>query len=425
MRIFGESKSSILNPLFMNVEWFIAHRLLAGEGRKSVAVPIVKIAVAGIALGLCVMLLSLFVITGFKNEITGKLSGFVSHLNVVPYASGNVQGEMNVEPGDSLMDALRHIRGVTEVYKYIEKPAILKSESEIHGVVMKGVDSTFRMDFFQQNMRRGDVPDFSGEKASNEVLISSTVADMLKVDVGDKLMAHFVQDPPRARRLVVTGVYDTGFKEYDDVIVLVDLRHLARLNDWRQGEVSGVAINVDDARQSEMFREQVYDKLDMWDKSYLVTSLRDEAPQIFDWLSLLNMNVWVILVLIVTVAGFNMVSGLLVLILDKTTLIGVLKALGCRDVSLRKLFLYISCELMLRGMVWGNALAFVLAGIQICFRVIHLDPAVYYMSEVPINFNLWHVLLLNAGVMFVTVVMLVLPTMLVSRISPIKAIRFE
>ena len=165
--------------------------------------------------------------------------------------------------------------------------------------------------------------------------------------------------------------------------------------------------------------------MDMWDKSYLVTSLRDEAPQIFDWLSLLNMNVWVILVLIVTVAGFNMVSGLLVLILDKTTLIGVLKALGCRDVSLRKLFLYISCELMLRGMVWGNALAFVLAGIQICFRVIHLDPAVYYMSEVPINFNLWHVLLLNAGVMFVTVVMLVLPTMLVSRISPIKAIRFE
>ena len=425
MRIFGESKSSILNPLFMNVEWFIARRLLAGEGRKSVAVPIVKIAVAGIALGLCVMLLSLFVITGFKNEITGKLSGFVSHLNVVPYASGNVQGEMNVEPGDSLMDALRHIRGVTEVYKYIEKPAILKSESEIHGVVMKGVDSTFRMDFFQQNMRRGDVPDFSGEKASNEVLISSTVADMLKVDVGDKLTAHFVQDPPRARRLVVTGVYDTGFKEYDDVIVLVDLRHLARLNDWRQGEVSGVAINVDDARQSEMFREQVYDKLDMWDKSYLVTSLRDEAPQIFDWLSLLNMNVWVILILIITVAGVNMVSGLLILILDKTPLIGMLKALGCRNVSLRRLFLYIAGRLMFKGLLWGNVLAFLLAGIQVCFQVIRLDPATYYMDAVPLDFNLWYVFLLDVGVMALIVLILIVPTMLISRISPVKAIHFE
>ena len=409
----------------MNIEWFIAHRLLKGNENKSVAVPIVKIAVAGIALGVCVMLLSLFVITGFRNEITGKLSGFVSHLNVVPCASGGQYGEMSVMADDSLLGALRRIEGVTEVYAYIEKPAILKSDTEIHGVVMKGVDSTYTMDFFRQNLKMGRLPDFSGEKASNEVLISSEVAKMLNVKEGDKLTAHFVQEPPRARRLVVTGIYDTGFKEYDDVVVLVDMRHLARLNDWSSGEVSGVAINVSDVKRLDEYRERVYDELDRSEVSYLVMGLQDRAPQIFDWLALLNMNVWVILVLIITVAGFNMVSGLLVLILDKTALIGILKALGCRDVSLRKLFLYVSGELMLRGMVWGNALGFVLAGLQACFHVIHLDPTTYYMDVVPINFNLWYALLLNVGVMGMTVLMLVLPTMLIARISPIKAIRFE
>lgn len=409
----------------MNVEWFIAHRLLKGNEEKSVAVPIVKIAVAGIALGVCVMLLSLFVITGFKNEITTKLSGFVSHLSIEPYASGNDRREMAVAAGDSLVVSLARMEGVTEAYVYIEKPAILKSDTEIHGVVMKGVDSTYRMDFFLRHLQAGQLPDFSGEGASNEILISLSVAKMLNVGVGDKLTAHFVQDPPRARRLVVAGVYDTGFKEYDDMIVLVDVRHLARLNGWRQGEVSGVAINVEDMKHLEAYREAVYDELDKLGKSCLVMSLQDEAPQIFDWLALLNMNVWVILVLIVTVAGFNMVSGLLVLILDKTALIGILKALGCRDVSLRKLFLYVSGELMLQGIIWGNVLAVVLAGVQFYFQVIHLDPSTYYMDVVPINFDLWYVLLLNFCVMLVTVVMLVLPTVLIARVSPIKAIRFE
>ena len=409
----------------MNVERFIAHRLLRGDGKGSVAVPIVKIAVAGIALGLCVMLLSLFVMTGFKKEITDKLSGFVSHLNVVPYASGNDYGEMSVAGADSLAEAFRRLEGVADVHVYVDKPAILKSETEIHGVVMKGVDSTYGGDFFRQHLKEGRMPDFSGPRASNEVLISESVAGVLGVGVGDRLTAHFVQEPPRARRLIVAGIYATGFKEYDDVAVLVDIRHLSRLNGWQAGEVSGVAIDVDDLGKLEECRERVYDKLAEMGETYLVKSLRDEAPQIFDWLALLNMNVWVILVLIVTVAGFNMVSGLLVLILDKTSLIGILKALGCKDVSLRRLFLYVAGELMAHGMLWGNVLGFVLAGIQRWGQVIRLDAATYYMDVVPVNFDWWAVLALNIGVMAVTVAMLVLPTMLISRISPIKAIRFE
>lgn len=410
----------------MNVEWFIARRLLLkGNDGKSVVLPIVRIAVVGIALGVCVMLLSLFVIVGFKQEITGKLSGFVSHLNIVPYASYDSSEGTCVRDAASLVAEFQEMEGVTNVYGYIEKPSILKSETEIHGVVMKGVDSTCNMSFFQQHLQEGRMPDFGENKTSNDILISRTVATMLGVSVGDNILAYFVQEPPRVRKLNVVGIYNTGFKEYDDVMALIDIRHLARLNGWQPGEVSGVAMNVKDMRDVEMYQDAVYDVLDAKGMSYLVKTFKDEAPQIFDWLALLNMNVWVILILIITVAGVNMVSGLLILILDKTPLIGMLKALGCRNVSLRRLFLYIAGRLMFKGLLWGNVLAFLLAGIQVCFQVIRLDPATYYMDAVPLDFNLWYVFLLDVGVMALIVLILIVPTMLISRISPVKAIHFE
>ena len=269
------------------------------------------------------------------------------------------------------------------------------------------------------------MPDFKTERASNEILISASVSDMLEIGVGGKVTAHFVQDPPRARVFTVAGIYDTGFKEYDDVMVLVDERHLAKLNDWGPGEVSGIAIELEDVERLNEVVEEVENVVYDASGNYEVQTLADVAPQIFDWLALLNMNVWVILILIVTVAGFNMVSGLLILILDKTTLIGILKALGYKNVSLRKLFLYISAGLIIKGMLWGNVLAFVLAGIQAIFSVIHLDPVTYYMDTVPINFSLGYVILLNVGVIVITVLMLIVPTMLISKISPVKAIKFE
>ena len=268
------------------------------------------------------------------------------------------------------------------------------------------------------------MPDFKTERASNEILISASVADMLEIGVGGKVTAHFVQDPPRARVFTVAGIYDTGFKEYDDVMVLVE-RHLAKLNDWGPGAVSGIAIELENVERLNEVVEEVENVVYDASGNYEVQTLADVAPQIFDWLALLNMNVWVILILIVTVAGFNMVSGLLILILDKTTLIGILKALGYKNVSLRKLFLYISAGLIIKGMLWGNVLAFVLAGIQAIFRVIHLDPVTYYMDTVPINFSPGYVILLNVGVIVITVLMLIVPTMLISKISPVKAIKFE
>lgn len=411
----------------LNLELFIARRLLKGKETGSVSVPIVKIAVAGIALGVCVMLLSVFIITGFKQEITAKLSGFMAHLNITAYENNESYTGSGVIASDSLMVDLRELSGVKQAYSYVTKPAILKSGTEIHGVILKGVDSLFDASFYEAHLQAGQIPEFTADKASGDILLSSSVAGLLEVKVGDKISAHFVQDPPRVRVFTVAGIYDTGFKEYDDMLVICDMRHLQRLNNWTADKVSGIAVELQDIKDIPAMEMQIDDLLPMDEHNnfYKITTLHESAPQIFDWLNLLNMNVVIILTLIVIVAGFNMVSGLLILILDKTALIGILKALGYRNVSLKKLFLYIAVGLIAKGMIAGNLLAFVLGGLQYFFRIVSLDPGTYYMDTVPVNFDIWYILLLNAGVLVVSVLMLIVPTMLISAIRPIKAIRFE
>lgn len=416
-----------LETIVLNLELFIARRLLKGGKVGTVSVSIVKIAIVGIALGVCVMLLSVFVITGFKKEITAKLSGFAAHLNITAYENNNSYEGGYIVAGDTLLDDLRTIGGVKQIYPYVTKPAILKSATEIHGVILRGVDVSYDAGFYEKHLIGGEYPNLKSEELSNEVLISSSVAGLLSVKLGDKLTAHFVQDPPRVRMFTVKGIYDTGFKEYDDLFVLCDMRHLQRLNAWTSDEVTGVGVELTDVERTAE-AEWAIDRvlpLDEDNNFYKVSTLRETAPQVFDWLNLLNANVWIILILILIVAGFNMVSGLLILILDKTSLIGVLKALGHKNRDLRKLFLYIAAGLIVRGMVIGNVLAFVLGGLQYYFRIITLDPVTYYMDTVPINFDWLYVILLNIGVLLVSVLMLIVPTMLISKITPIKAIRFE
>lgn len=411
----------------MNLELLIARRLLKGDGKKAVSVPIVRIAMIGIVLGMCVILLSVFIITGFKKEITDKLSGFAAHLNIVNYDNNVSFAGSAIVMTDSLLGGIRSVDGVKRAYVYVTKPAILKSKSEIHGVVFKGVDSLYNADFFRQSLQAGAMPDYHTAEASNEILLSATIAGLLDLQAGDKVNAHFVQDPPRIRVFTVKGVYNTGFKEYDDIMVVCDMRHLQRLNDWQKGELSGVAIELQDIERT----EEVADKIDVllpWEDDgsfYKIKTLQDQVPQVFEWLGLLNTNVWVILVLIILVAGFNMVSGLLILILDKASLIGVLKALGYRDVKLRKLFLYVAAGLIGKGMLWGNVLALLIAWVQDQFRVIKLDPVSYYMDAVPINIDWLYIILLNVGVLAISVLMLIIPTMLIASVKPIKIIQFD
>lgn len=413
--------------IVLNLELFIARRLLKGKGAVSVSVPIVKIAVAGIALGVCVMLLSVFITTGFKREITDKLSGFMSHLDITGEAGGDAYTGGGIVMADSLLALLRETGGVKQAVPYITKPAILKSGTEIHGVILRGLDSLYDASFYNVYLSDGKFPRFDGGTASPEILISASVATLLQVGTGDRIAAHFVQDPPRVRMFTVAGIYDTGFKEYDDMFAICDIRHLRRLNGWQQGEVTGVGIELHDLRGLPSAENEIGALLPLGDENgfFRITSLQESAPQVFDWLELLNMNVVIILTLIVVVAGFNMVSGLLILILDKTALIGILKALGYTDVSLRKLFLYVAVGLISKGMLVGNLLAFLLGALQHWGGMVRLDPATYYMDTVPVSFDLGTVLLLNTGVLLVSVLMLLVPTVLISKIRPIKAIRFE
>jgi lipoprotein-releasing system permease protein len=271
----------------------------------------------------------------------------------------------------------------------------------------------------------GDLPDFTTETASDGILLSAYAVGYLEVELGDRLTAYFADDPRRARRLEVTGIYRTGFKEYDDVVAVVDKRHLSHVNGWEAGDASGVAMMLSNPRQTRQVAARVAETLERGGVDGAVMRMEDIAPQIADWLKLLDMNVWIILILLVTVAGFNMVSGLLILILDKTALIGVLKAVGCGDAAMRRVFLYIAAGLVSRGMLWGNLAALALAWVQYRFDVVTLNPETYYMSTVPLHFNVWHVALLNAGVLVVTVLVMVVPTMVVSRVDPVKSVQFE
>ena len=411
----------------MNLELFIARRMLRGKYSGSVSVPIVKIAVTGIAVGIAVMLLSVFIVTGFKQEITNKLSGFMAHLNLSAPQENLSFFAQAVVANDSILLDLNNLDGIKQAYCYVDKPAILKSRNEIHGVVLKGVDSLFDANFFKKHICDGEYPYFGGGRATNDILLSSSVAALLGVKCGDKVSAHFVQEPPRVRVFTVKGVYNTGFKEYDDLTVVCDMRHLQRLNGWDALQVSGIAVELENLKYLEHSMNQVEKYLFVHeiDQAYHLTNLYQIAPQLFDWLDILNVNVVIILVLIVLVAGFNMVSGLLIFILDKTTMIGIMKALGIQNVSLRKLFLYVAVGMIVRGVWVGNLLALGMAALQYFFGIIKLDPTVYYMDTVPISIHWGYFILLNVGVLLVSVLMLVVPTMLISRIRPIKAIRFE
>jgi len=409
-----------------NLEFYLSRKILnSGNSGKS-AGPIVKVATLGVTIGMCIMLLSVFIITGFKNEVTSKIVGFSSAINVVA-ASKTVEGdEVGINPTKRLIDTLKSIDGVSEIYDYIEKPAILKAGQEIHGVLLKGMSSKYNGNFFKDYLLDGNYPDYSSFKTSDSILISSQIALYLNVKVGDKITSHFVQNPPRVRVFRVAGIYSTGVKEFDNSIVVCDLRHLRKLNAWKSHRVTGLAINIEDMNKLDIVEDKVGNVIEeiKWGEFMMLNDLRQNSYQIFDWLNLLDMNVWIILILVTIVAGFNMVSGLLILILDKSTMIGILKALGYRNIKLKKLFLYVAMGLVGKGMFYGNILAFILAGIQYYFHPLSLKPDVSYMEMVPINFTVIYIVVLNLAVLFLTMLMLILPTSLVSKIDPIKIISF-
>ena len=413
----------------MSLEYFIAKRIHFQQGKKNVSRPAVRIATIGIALGLAVMIVAVAIVIGFKREIRNKTIGFGGHIQITNFDNNNTY-EMNpIKENNTLIKKIASIDGVKHVQPFTTKPGIIKTDTEFQGIVVKGIDRNFDWDFFKSNMVEGKQLDLSANTASNEVVLSKYLANLLGLKLGDSFFTYFIQDQVRARKFKITGIYSTNFVEYDKLIILADMRQVQKLNDWPADSISGLEVLINDFNRIDEVGDKVYDatanQFTPDGKAYSSQTIKQINPQVFSWLDLLDMNVWVILFLMLSVSGFNMISGLLILILERTNMIGILKSLGATNWFIRKIFLYHSAFLIGKGMLWGNIIGLSLCAIQYFTGVIPLDAQAYYVATVPIAFNWLYILLLNLGTLVASFLMMVGPSYLITKISPAKIIRYE
>mgnify|MGYP000309636225 FL=1 len=414
----------------MRFNLFVAKRLFNDKGGvRNVSRPAIRIATAGVAIGLAVMIVSVCVVLGFKSEIRSKVIGFGSHIQIINYESISSGVSKPVAFPDSLIRELRQVPGVSHIQRFSNKGGILKTDDAFEGILLHGVGAEFNADFLKSNLKEGEIPVFSADSATNRIVVSQTIADRLHLSCGDRVFAYFFDGNVRARRFTVSGIYQTNLSEFDDNMVFTDLYVCNRLNNYATDQYAGVEITVDRFDDVDLVAGSLVGKVnhlvDEYGAGYATMTIRELYPQIFDWLDLLDVNVWVILILMVAVAGFTMISGLLIIILERTNFIGVMKALGATNRSMRHVFLYFAAFIVGRGLLWGNVLGIGLVVLQYYFNIVHLDPATYYVDAVPVLFNAGYILAINAATAFISVFVLILPSLLVSRIHPAKSIRFE
>lgn len=414
----------------MNLELFIARKVYFGESTKQkVSSPAIKIAVAGIAIGLAAMVLSVCIVVGFKKEIRDKVIGFGSHIQITSFANTASYDTKPVRLSDSLLSVLQSNPNIEHIESYATKPGIIKTDTDFQGVVLKGVGENYDWSFFKDNMIEGDVFQPSDSTVANQAIISKYIADRLHLKLGDSFFSYFIQDPPKVRKFTITGIYSTNFEDYDKLFMIVGLNTVQRLNSWDANQVSGLELRVKDYSRLQEVKDDLFFQMagshDGDGNALFTRSIEDINPMIFSWLSLLDMNVWVIIILMLAVSGFTMISGLLIIILERANMIGILKALGCRNTDIRKIFLYISSFLIIKGMIWGNVIALVICILQKMFGIIKLDPATYYVTEMPVYLNPIYIILINIGALLISLAMMIGPSYLIARISPAKSIKFE
>lgn len=414
----------------MNLPYFIAQRLIKGRREEtSFSRPINVIAIIGIAMGLAVMILAVAILTGFKIQIREKVVGFGSHIQIMNFDSNISFETIPISDAQPFLPKIEEIPGISHIQVFATKAGIIKTEEEIQGVMLKGIGSDFDWSYFSSNMVDGSVFTVTDTGRTDKVIISKKISDMLRLHTGDSFVMHFIQDPPRMRKFTISGIYETSLEEFDKIYVFCDIGHIKRLNGWNDDQISGFEIFIDDFEQLDQMtiavRDEIGYNLTEDETKFKVTSIRTKYPQIFDWLNFQDINVIIIILLMLVVAGFNMISGLLILILEKTNMIGILKALGSEDKTIRKVFLYQSAYLIGKGLFWGNLVGIGLAFIQLKTSIISLDPGSYYIKTVPVNLELAHILLLNAGTMAAIIFMLIVPSQLITRITPVKAIKYD
>ncbi|MCX2451786.1 ABC transporter permease [Pedobacter sp. PLR] len=406
----------------MNIEYFIARRI-AIKSERTFSKLIVRIAIAGVMLSLAVMMLSVAIIKGFKTEIQEKVRGYIGDVRIFKFDLNNSFEQTPFVPGAETLEHLKANPNVAFFQSYATKPAIISVNDEVEGINFKGIDKSFNWDYIRKHLVSGNVINFADSaQAMKEIMISQFTANRLKLKTGDDFIMYFVQDPPRNRKFKIVGIYAVGVEEIDKGFVLGDLNVIRRLNNWGPNEIGGLEIRIKDFSKLKEVSTGIYENLEVNLRS---ESVSEFFPAIFTWLSLLDVNTRVLLILMMIVGVINMITALLIMILERTNMIGMLKAFGMTDYSVIKIFLYNAVYLVGIGLLLGNILGLGLGFIQKYTHVFKLDQGSYYLSYVPVELHFVDVLVLNIGIVVICFVVLILPSLLVSKISPLKAIRFK
>lgn len=417
----------------MNFPLFIARRIYSDHigDQQKVSKPAIRIAVAGVAIGLAVMIISVCVVLGFKHTIRDKVVGFGSHIQVANfYTLQSSAIDQPVAIGDSMMNVLKKTEGVKHVQRFAMKQGILKTDNDFLGVMFKGVGPEFDSTFIHKSMVEGSIPHFSDQQSTNRILISKDMASKLNVKAGDRIFAYFIgEGGVRTRRFTISGVYQTNLAQYDKTTCFCDLYTARKLNAWTDDMVTGAELTVNDFKQLGTTANDIINRVnrtqDQYGNTFSSKTIRELSPQIFSWLDLLDLNVWIILAIMTAVAVVTMISGLLIIILERTTMIGVLKALGARNSTIRHTFLWFAAFIIGKGLLIGDALALALILLQKLTGFAKLDPQTYYVDVVPVELDWMLIVALNIATMLIALFVLIAPSYLVSHIHPAKSMRYE
>ena len=410
----------------MNLEYFIAKRLIAAKSYKSsISSPIIKIAITAIAIGIIMMIMAVATGVGLQDKIREKVSAFNGHIIISNFDDN--QSQVTTEPisiNQSFYPKFKNVAGINYVQAVASKAGIIRTEKAFEGIIFKGVGKEYHFANLEEYLVAGALPNLKSE-LNTEVLISAYLANRLQLKVGDSFLTFFMKENgklPNKRNFKITGIYNSGFQEFDATYVIGDIRHVQRINKWEPTEVGAFEVFIDDFSKIKEKGEAVYKEIPA---TYNSTTIEEKYYSIFEWLKLFDFNIVVILIVMIVVATINMVVALLVLILERTQMIGILKAMGATNWNVRKIFLYNAFYLIVRGLFWGNAIALSLLLVQKYFGVIQLNPESYYVNQAPVSINFMHIALLNAGTIAVCLLVLLIPSYIITKISPVKAIRFD
>jgi lipoprotein-releasing system permease protein len=411
----------------LNPEYFIAKRLITAKGRKSsISAPIIKIAISAIAIGMIMMIVSVATGIGLQQKIRQKVSAFNGHIIISNYDDNQSQGSVTpISRHQDFYPDFKSVEGISHVQAVASKAGIIRTENAFEGIVFKGVGKDYQWDNIKEYLVKGQLPDVS-YALNNQVLVSEYLANRLNLKVGDRFNTFFMKEDssqlPNLRVFEVTGIYNSGFQEFDSAYIIGDIRHLQRINKWQPDEVGSFEVFVDDFNNIKSKGQEVYDQTSSTLDTQTIT---EKFYYIFEWLQLFDFNIIVILAVMIIVATINMVVALLVLILERTQMIGILKALGANNWMVRKVFLYNAFYLIVRGLFWGNLIGIGLCLVQQYFGIIKLNPENYYVNEAPVYLNWMYIVALNIGTVLICLLVLLIPSYIITKISPVRAIRFD